>query len=45
MTSCFWRLVRRLEAAKLEMAMLPEATVRLTEMLRHGDVPIAHAPR
>jgi hypothetical protein len=33
-------LVRRLEAAKLEMAMLPEATVRLTEMLRHGDVPI-----
>jgi len=33
-------LIRRLEAAKLEMAMLPEATLRLTEMLRHGDVPI-----
>ena len=33
-------LVRRLERARLEIAILPEVTVRLTEMLRHGDVPV-----
>jgi hypothetical protein len=33
-------LIRRLERAQLEIAILPEITVRLTEMLRHGDVPI-----
>ena len=34
-------LVRRLERAQLEIAILPEVTVRLTEMLRHGNVPVA----
>ena len=33
-------LIRRLERAKLEIAILPEVTVRLTDMLRHGDVPV-----
>jgi HD-like signal output (HDOD) protein len=33
-------LIRRLEAAQLEVAMLPDVTLRLTEMLRHGDVPV-----
>jgi hypothetical protein len=34
-------LVRRLEAAQLEIAVLPEVTVRLTELLRQSDVPTA----
>ena len=34
-------LVRRLQRAQLEIAILPEVTVRLTDMLRHGDVPVA----
>jgi hypothetical protein len=34
-------LVNRLRKAQVELAMLPDATLRLTEMLRHGDVPIA----
>jgi hypothetical protein len=34
-------LIRRLEAAQLEVAMLPQATLRLTGMLRRGDVPVA----
>jgi HD-like signal output (HDOD) protein len=33
-------LLKRLERAQLEVAMLPDVTVRLTEMLRRGDVPI-----
>lgn len=33
-------LVRRLEAAQLEVAMLPDVTLRLTDMLRRGDVPV-----
>jgi hypothetical protein len=34
-------LVNRLLKAQLELARLPDATLRLTEMLRHGDVPVA----
>jgi hypothetical protein len=34
-------LVNRLRKAQVELAMLPNATLRLTEMLRHGDVPIS----
>jgi hypothetical protein len=33
-------LVKRLEHAQLEVAMLPDVTVRLTDMLRRGDVPV-----
>ena len=33
-------LVRRLRSAQLEVAVLPEVTVRLTEMLRQSEVPI-----
>jgi HD-like signal output (HDOD) protein len=33
-------LIKRLERAQLEVAMLPDVTVRLTEMLRRGDVPV-----
>src|SRR5690349_11665963 len=33
-------LIRRLEASQLEVAMLPDVTLRLTEMLRRGDVPV-----
>ena len=33
-------LVRRLQRAQLEIAILPEITVRLTDMLRHGNVPV-----
>jgi hypothetical protein len=33
-------LIRRLEKAQLEVAMLPDVTLRLTEMLRRGDVPV-----
>ena len=33
-------LIRRLRKAELEVAVLPEVTVRLTEMLRQSDVPI-----
>ena len=34
-------LIRRLRSAQLEVAVLPEVTVRLTEMLRQSDVPVA----
>lgn len=34
-------LIRRLRAAQLEVAVLPEVTVRLMEILRQSDVPIA----
>jgi hypothetical protein len=34
-------LIRRLERAQLEVAVLPEVTVRLTEMLRQSDVPVS----
>jgi hypothetical protein len=33
-------LIRRLRSAQLEVAVLPEVTVRLTEMLRQSDVSI-----
>jgi len=34
-------LVTRLQTADLKVAMLPEVTLRLTEMLRHGDRPVS----
>ena len=33
-------LAKRLERAQLEMAMLPDITLQLTEMLRRSDVPV-----
>ena len=34
-------LIKRLQSAQLEVAMLPAATLRLTEMLRHGEAPVS----
>ena len=33
-------LIRRLERAQMEVAMIPDVTLRLTDMLRHGNVPV-----
>jgi HD-like signal output (HDOD) protein len=35
-------LIRRLQQDKLQVAMLPQVTLRLTEMLRRVDVPVAN---